>query len=287
MVEYRNGYIGRSTCVCGQRFSLYENSWVLCKSCRQERLCDGCGCSFTPRKISQKFCSVGCRPPAGRQPGGKGTEGNCERCGSAYTRAKKNQRYCGQACRLRATREPGFAPLADDVNGRLCELCGVALVGRQASRCRVHCLDKVVFDDLCVVPWRDCVDCGAKFVGYWDRSKPLCAACKQERRTARDRRKNVARRGYRPISKALIRDIRRRDGDDCGICGGAINFDVAYPDPLSRSIDHIVPLSSGGTDETSNLQLAHLRCNILRGNREVESCQLLTQSTTRYGATAA
>jgi hypothetical protein len=34
------------------------------------------------------------------------------------------------------------------------------------------------------------------------------------------------------------------------------------PHPLSASIDHIVPLVAGGTDDHSNLQLAHLFCNL-------------------------
>jgi HNH endonuclease len=32
--------------------------------------------------------------------------------------------------------------------------------------------------------------------------------------------------------------------------------------PLSASIDHIVPLAAGGTDDRANLQLAHLFCNL-------------------------
>jgi hypothetical protein len=34
------------------------------------------------------------------------------------------------------------------------------------------------------------------------------------------------------------------------------------PRPLSASIDHIMPLAAGGTDEPGNLQIAHLYCNL-------------------------
>lgn len=32
--------------------------------------------------------------------------------------------------------------------------------------------------------------------------------------------------------------------------------------PLSASVDHIVPMAAGGTDDRSNLQIAHLFCNL-------------------------
>ena len=35
-------------------------------------------------------------------------------------------------------------------------------------------------------------------------------------------------------------------------------------DPLAASIDHIWPRSRGGTDDDGNLQITHLRCNLLK-----------------------
>jgi hypothetical protein len=35
-------------------------------------------------------------------------------------------------------------------------------------------------------------------------------------------------------------------------------------DPLAASIDHIWPRSRGGTNDDSNLQITHLRCNLLK-----------------------
>lgn len=44
--------------------------------------------------------------------------------------------------------------------------------------------------------------------------------------------------------------------------------------PLAfASLEHIVPLSRGGTDEMSNLAISHYRCNQLRGNAlPIEVC---------------
>lgn len=62
-----------------------------------------------------------------------------------------------------------------------------------------------------------------------------------------------------------LRRLAKRDGWKCGICGGAIDPTLKYPNLQSRSIDHVIPKSVGGTDEEGNLQLAHLRCNALKG----------------------
>lgn len=40
----------------------------------------------------------------------------------------------------------------------------------------------------------------------------------------------------------------------CGICGMPIEFSEC-------TLDHKIPLSKGGTNKLSNLQLAHLLCN--------------------------
>lgn len=54
----------------------------------------------------------------------------------------------------------------------------------------------------------------------------------------------------------------------CGICGKPVNMDLEWPHPESKSIDHIVPISKGGSvSDISNLQLAHLRCNRIKSNR--------------------
>ena len=62
-------------------------------------------------------------------------------------------------------------------------------------------------------------------------------------------------------------DIFERDNWICGICGQKINKRLKYPDPRSKSIDHIIALSRGGADAAINLQAAHRRCNMGKGNR--------------------
>src|SRR5690606_16751991 len=61
--------------------------------------------------------------------------------------------------------------------------------------------------------------------------------------------------------------IVARDGDRCSLCEGVVDLDLRYPEPLSRSVDHVIPRSRGGLDDLSNYALAHLRCNVLKNNR--------------------
>jgi 5-methylcytosine-specific restriction endonuclease McrA len=52
----------------------------------------------------------------------------------------------------------------------------------------------------------------------------------------------------------------------CAICGKPVNFDLKFPDPMSPTADHIIPISLGGhPSDLGNLQLAHLSCNRRKG----------------------
>lgn len=53
----------------------------------------------------------------------------------------------------------------------------------------------------------------------------------------------------------------------CGICGEGIDRAMKFPNPLSPSVDHIIPLSKGGGHVADNLQWAHFGCNASKSNR--------------------
>jgi HNH endonuclease len=68
-------------------------------------------------------------------------------------------------------------------------------------------------------------------------------------------------------------EIFERDGWICQIpgCGEPIPPLASHPDPLSASIDHIVPISLGGDYTAANGRAAHLGCNEKRRNVMHES----------------
>ena len=62
-------------------------------------------------------------------------------------------------------------------------------------------------------------------------------------------------------------DIYERDGWICQLCKKAVNPKLSFPSPACASLDHVIPLSRGGSHQATNVQLAHLRCNTSRGNK--------------------
>lgn len=76
----------------------------------------------------------------------------------------------------------------------------------------------------------------------------ICTACKKPNRY--------------PLTAAQLAE---RDGPQCKGCGIEVDFTAVKPDPFSPSVDHIIPWSRGGANEAHNLQLMHLRCNIVKG----------------------
>lgn len=68
-------------------------------------------------------------------------------------------------------------------------------------------------------------------------------------------------------SRISLRDIRREKRakiwEQNRICFVCLKTIETYQD---CTLEHIIPLSLGGTDEDSNLSISHKRCNQLKGN---------------------
>jgi 5-methylcytosine-specific restriction endonuclease McrA len=70
------------------------------------------------------------------------------------------------------------------------------------------------------------------------------------RQNATPRKSGLNNQDYK---RMLIAVLEQRDGSACGVCGKPLGGD--------RSVDHIVPRCMKGTDDASNLRLAHKSCN--------------------------
>lgn len=71
-----------------------------------------------------------------------------------------------------------------------------------------------------------------------------------------------------PYSKVNRAKVFRDSNWTCGLCGFPVNSRLRYPNPLSASLDHIVPLVAGAGSPghvQSNCQLAHFHCNSSAG----------------------
>lgn len=79
--------------------------------------------------------------------------------------------------------------------------------------------------------------------------------------------------GHRAVfdkNKAKLLRIAKAQDLPCAICGREIDYKLKYPDPMSASADHIIPISKGGhPSDFDNLQITHLCCNISKSNKIV------------------
>ncbi|MCR9206047.1 MAG: HNH endonuclease, partial [Halobacteriovoraceae bacterium] len=74
------------------------------------------------------------------------------------------------------------------------------------------------------------------------------------------------KRRFHQSQKGRIKKRGRRwkwfkKDNTCGLCGTKIEH---Y---YQSSLDHIVPVSRGGSNSITNLRLTHIRCNRIKGDR--------------------
>ncbi len=88
-----------------------------------------------------------------------------------------------------------------------------------------------------------------------------------DRRRSNHHARRARMNGAANADRVMLADLISRDALVCHWCQGVIDLDVQWPDPLSKSIDHIVPVSKGGAHTLENCQLMHLGCNSSKGDR--------------------
>ena|SRR5690606_4374734 len=78
--------------------------------------------------------------------------------------------------------------------------------------------------------------------------------------------KRVEGRPYKR-NKERLKRIGKQNALPCALCREPIDYDLHYSESMAFSVDHIVPVSLGGSENSfSNMQPAHSKCNKSRGN---------------------
>lgn len=128
-----------------------------------------------------------------------------------------------------------------------------------------------------------CKNCGIKFITTNSRQKYCCSRCKDR---SKERRKELSRNERllsRRHDKGITLDrLYRKYKGVCYLCGqrcdyndfkkidGSIAIGKYYP-----TIEHVIPVSKGGTDTWDNVRLAHMICNSIKGNKFEEQTSFL------------
>lgn len=121
--------------------------------------------------------------------------------------------------------------------------------------------------------FKQCKKCGKLF--YSTQRKCYCSerCCKAVLYAkAKDKRLIKIKGAYKDC--ITLNELFKRDKGICYICGRQCDYDdytkngrtfiagESYP-----SIDHVIPLSKGGSHSWTNVKLAHRGCNTMKGNR--------------------
>ncbi|MGI9360054.1 MAG: HNH endonuclease [Parasphingorhabdus sp.] len=65
----------------------------------------------------------------------------------------------------------------------------------------------------------------------------------------------------RKAKNSRLATLRKQHGDDCWYYGNPMRFDGIANSRKSATIEHLQPLSKGGTSAIENLALCHKSCN--------------------------
>lgn len=185
----------------------------------------------------------------------------CDRCRMYWNHYNRKLRCRCDECRERRERQPvrTMSP---------CTTCGYVTStadGFCSSRCRIH----GVPDGAQRISYFSCDTCSRLSVRVINHVHKLsCHACQLERRRDHWRHKNrqrrLARKGATAVRYTLTK-IGDRDGWKCHICGKKVDVNLSGMANAGPTIDHLVPVSAGGSDDEWNVALAHRICNLSRG----------------------
>lgn len=245
---------------------------------------DGCGDAILARKMCRKHYN---RWYYSGDPAPLPTPETCPECGGPITRRSATgpaPSYCSRACRSRGQHRRDVARGVVRARPRrqpslqVCEQCGTEFERVRTSRfCSLKCSQI----------WRDregAARCSDADCDLPVRAKGLCAKhwrraaradgrelapAWSERRRANWKKRDALKRGAAEAEAFSYVEVYERDGWVCGVCGGPVDPQLAWPDPMSVSLDHVVPLSKGGPHCRENAQCSHLVCNTRKGDRLV------------------
>ena len=157
---------------------------------------------------------------------------HCIECGTAYETSHSKPSFCTAPCRIK---------WMDIHNPTRCSVSGCDKGVRSLGLCHLH---------------HKRMKRSTGTPGY---NEPW-----NERRKANSQQRRAQKLGTQ-TEKVKSLTVYERDAWTCGLCSTPVDKNLAHPHPMSASLDHVLPLARGGTHTYTNVQLAHLTCNVSKG----------------------
>lgn len=281
---------------CGQikeRGEFYKNKkhstglTSSCKDCHkenyvkknyQDKNCDVCGVTFSPRQVGARFCSRKCSRASAEKnrvrdssSGHTEKHGTCQWCGKPYSR---NQRTAGKTCGRECASKLRCIGKFTKVYFPECKICLSPIRASknptiQENHCG-KCKERYGYNIYAVTSGKtetNCTNCGVLFSRVPPNKSKCCSndcelkLSSTSKRKAKAKRKAVKRKcnggeSFDPF------EIFERDKWTCQICGietpkskRGLNLDD------SPELDHIHPISKGGLHTRKNTQCLCRSCN--------------------------
>jgi hypothetical protein len=102
---------------------------------------------------------------------------------------------------------------------------------------------------------------------WWSPARTALSERRKRESSTLSRHGRRVRLGAAVVERFDPEEVYERDGWICQLCGTSVDRKLAWPDPASRSLDHILPLVADGSHSRANTQLAHWICNVRKGAR--------------------
>ena len=269
---------------------------AVAKRSHVERVCLTCGCEFITNKagVRKNYCGRSCYPDdlkehfrsieraheqkrKGQRDGLSKSLARCCVCGHDYKlprgRPGRVRKCCSRECRhvLLHGYGPHLKELLPFFQDVVCRWCGALLQNGQLAYCSRKCCDRHYRQGVVDIEFKHCQRCGKLFSCRAGSIKACCSdvCVKRKHKSIRRHRLRAAPGGHDEVTLFALGE---RDGWRCHLCGGKVPNRDHKNRVLDPEIDHLVPVSAGGSHTWDNVALAHRRCNYER--REVGPAQL-------------
>jgi len=234
-----------------------------------ETICPNCGTLVIQQHKAgapKTFCSKQCARNFDAKR--KRYKRTCPVCGDTFYTRNRYQRCCSVKCRGKSQQS--------NLNRIVsCVICGKDFIPSHKDQqcCSNECsIVKRTQTALAKRIPKICIVCGATY--YVDGFHTFAKSCSKRCADLIHTRKRRIRISQNNECFDAI-EIYERDNWTCQICHKKVKKGLNGRNLLQPSLDHIIPLSLGGSHTRINVRCTHLGCNLARNNRVADQLLLI------------